>query len=87
MNFELQKAEKMNFSEHLSNQQKYNKNTRLVRNEKNVKELRRKQEEKALTGLTVFYILIILETYKNSSDLLTHLKLASLKTKPEQINF
>lgn len=42
MNFELQKAEKMNFSEHLSNQQKYNKNTRLVRNEKNVKELRRK---------------------------------------------
>lgn len=87
MNFELQKAEKMNFSEHFSNQQKYNKNTRLVRNEKNVKELRRKQEEKALTGLTVFYILIILETYKNSSDLLTHLKLASLKTKPEQINF
>ena len=48
MNFE----ERMNFSEHFKPTEVCNKNTSVIKNEKNVKKLRRKLEEKVLTGLT-----------------------------------
>lgn len=42
MNFELQKAERMNFSEHFKPTEVCNKNTRVIQNKKNVKKLGRK---------------------------------------------
>ena len=36
MNFELQKAERMNFSEHFKPTEVCNKNTRVIQNKKNV---------------------------------------------------
>lgn len=50
----MNSEERMNFSEHFKPTEVCNKNTRVIQNENNVKKLRRKEEEKVLTGLIVF---------------------------------